>query len=185
MAEISNEPFRPKIAARAAVEPARLPGIDSLTMTVTIVIVVTALYLAREALIPVALAILLSFILGPLVELLRRIGAGHVTSVLAAAVGALAVLLLLAGLIGTQIASLAAQVPLYQTTIEHKIDTLRTATVGRISAAMNQIGRAAKQAGADAVPPKTNAAAPAIPPPVQVEVHQPPPTPMDVAERYL
>ena len=186
MAEISNEPFRAKIAARGAVEPPRLPGIESLTMIVAIVIVVAALYLAREALIPVALAIILSFILGPLVELLRRIGAGHVTSVLATAVGALAILLLLAGLIGTQIASLASQVPLYQTTLEHKADTLRTATIGRLSDAMNQLGSAAKQASADAAKPKTPAAAtPAAPAPVPVEVHEPPPTPMDVAERYL
>ncbi len=186
MPEISSEPLRAKIAARGTVEPARIPGIDSLTMTVSIVVIVAALYFARDALIPVALAIILSFILGPLVGLLRRIGAGHVTSVLAASVGALAVLLLLAGLIGTQAASLAGEIPLYQTTLEHKADILRKATIGRLSLAMKQLGQAARQASAAAVPaPASNSASPAVPPPLSVEVHQPAPTPMDVAERYL
>jgi hypothetical protein len=44
-------------------------------------IVVAALYFAREVLIPVTLAMLLSFVLSQLVELLRRVWLGRILSV--------------------------------------------------------------------------------------------------------
>jgi len=47
---------------------------------------VAALYFGREVLIPVTLAMLLSFVLSPLVELLRRIWLGRILSVVLAVV---------------------------------------------------------------------------------------------------
>src|ERR1700730_3374608 len=58
-------------------------------------IVVAALYLAREGLIPVTLAMLLSFVLSPLVELLRQIWLGRILSVVLAVVLALGLILAL------------------------------------------------------------------------------------------
>ena len=52
-------------------------------------IAVAALYFGREVLIPVTLAMLLSFVLSPLVELLRRIWFGRILSVVLAVVLAL------------------------------------------------------------------------------------------------
>ena len=64
------------------IAPPEMPGLNSLLTLVTGVVIVSALYLAREVLIPFTLAILLSFVLAPLVEALRRIRVPHVLSVL-------------------------------------------------------------------------------------------------------
>jgi predicted PurR-regulated permease PerM len=46
-------------------------------------ICVAALYFAREVLIPIALAVLISFVLSPLAHMLRRIGIPRIASVFA------------------------------------------------------------------------------------------------------
>ena len=68
-------PLMPLGAATSPVSPA--------AMLATIVVVVGALYLGREILIPLALAILLSFMLAPVVIRLRRWGLGRIPAVLA------------------------------------------------------------------------------------------------------
>ena len=84
-------------------------------------IVVAALYFGREVLIPVTLAMLLSFVLSPLVELLRRVWLGRILSVVLAVVLALGLILAFGGAIGTQVAQLSGNLPQYQTTIQTKI----------------------------------------------------------------
>ena len=64
------------------------------------VIVIAALYFAREVFVPLALAILLSFALGPLVALLRRWYLGGVLSVIAAVLFAFLVIFGVVALIG-------------------------------------------------------------------------------------
>ena len=61
--------------------PAELPGASALTMVVTGVVIVAALSVAREVLIPITVAVLLSFVLAPLVGLLRRARLGRVPAV--------------------------------------------------------------------------------------------------------
>src|SRR4051794_10188657 len=63
------------------------------------VVVVGALYFAREILIPITLAVLLAFVLAPLVQLLRRLKVPRAPAVLLAAALSLAVLLGLGGVI--------------------------------------------------------------------------------------
>ena len=55
------------------VSPPAGPDLVTLVMVALGVVVVAALYLAREVLIPITLAILLSFVLGPVVSLFRRL----------------------------------------------------------------------------------------------------------------
>ena len=50
------------------------------------VTVVAALYLARDVLIPLALAVLISFVLAPMAQALRRIGIPRVPAVVAVVV---------------------------------------------------------------------------------------------------
>jgi predicted PurR-regulated permease PerM len=99
------------------------------------VVVIAALYFAREILIPITLAILLSFLLVPIVELLRRARFGRVPAVLLAVIMALSVILGFGGAIGSQVAQLATNIPQYAVTIEKKVDTVRAYTVGRIATA--------------------------------------------------
>src|SRR5438045_3705518 len=103
-------------------------------------IVVAALYFGREVLIPVTLAMLLSFVLSPVVDLLRRVWLGRILSVVLAVVLALALILALGSAIGTQVAQLSGNLPQYQTTIETKISRLRNATVDKISGKLGSFG---------------------------------------------
>src|SRR3954464_4811362 len=75
------------------------------------VIVVAALYFAREIFVPLALAVLLSFALGPLVQLLRRWRFGRVPSVLAAVVVAFLVISAIGAVIAGQVTYLAENLP--------------------------------------------------------------------------
>src|ERR1700712_778417 len=134
--DLSARPAPPARFAPAATPDASNPLISG-------VVLVAILYFGRDVLIPITLAILLSFLLAPLVGLLRRLHLGRVPSVLLAIVFALSIILALAGLIGTQVAGLAQDFPRYATTVEHKLDTVRSFTIGRIS---NLVGRIGHQA---------------------------------------
>jgi predicted PurR-regulated permease PerM len=164
-----------------AVAPAETPGLTGLLTLAVSVVVVAGLYLGRAVLIPITLAVLLSFLLAPLANLLRRIHLGRVLSVIVAVLLALSIILALGGLIGTQIAGLAQDVPLYASTVRTKIETVQGFALNRMS---QVIGRLGQQFVPPATPqPKT--AKSAEQKPVQVEVHQPDPTPIQLAERII
>jgi len=114
----------PPIAPLQVAAPGK-PRSGALTGVVVAVAVICALYFGREVLIPITLAVLLSFVLGPLMELLRRFWLPRVVAALVAVLIAIGVIITLGGFIGTQIAGLAEQVPQYQTTIETKVGSLR------------------------------------------------------------
>ena len=89
---------------------------------------VTALYFGRELFVPLALAILLGFALGPPVLLLRRLHLGRVPSVIVVVVLAFLMIVGTAVFIGSQLAHLAEELPSYQTNIVQKIRALRDTT---------------------------------------------------------
>ncbi len=170
----------------AQVAPAETPGINALLTLAVSVVCVAALYFGREVLIPITLSILLSFLIAPLVNLLRDIHLGRVPSVLLAVLLALAVILALGGLIGTQIASLVQQAPHYQTTIERKVGEVRGIALGRLNSLVDDLGRQMQRAGENRPAPVAGthtAAPPAGPQPIPVEVHQADPTPFELAAR--
>jgi predicted PurR-regulated permease PerM len=76
---------------RATVPPAETPTTSGLMALAVGVVVIVGLYLGRDILIPITLAVLLSFVLAPLVELLRRLRLGRLPSVVLSAVLALCV----------------------------------------------------------------------------------------------
>src|SRR6185437_15626433 len=127
------------IPSRAQVPPAEVPGVNALLTLAAAVVFIAALFLAREVLIPVTLAILLSFVLAPLVGVLRLARLPRVPAVLLAVVVAIGIILALAGLIGVQVASLVGDFPRYQYTIEQKIETIQHATTERMSKLVNQL----------------------------------------------
>lgn len=96
----------------------------------SIVLVVGTLYWARAVLIPIALAILLTFILSPVVSVLRRRGLPRALAVTVTVVFAS----MLLGAIGTMITlefrSLANELPEYRQNIRGKISDLRLASKG-------------------------------------------------------
>jgi predicted PurR-regulated permease PerM len=168
---------------RPETQPRPEPAPHQTPLLLIVVVVVAALYLAREVLIPIALAILLSFVLAPLVDLLRRTRIGRTASVLLAVACAVGIILAIAGMIGTQVAGLANDLPYYSSTIERKIDTLRGATVGRITTLVENFG---SHIGPPEAKPPENPTPGAKPtPPVPVVVQPPSPAPLELAGRYL
>ena len=169
----------------AQVTPPQMPGLNSLLTLATGVVIVAALYFAREVLIPITLAILLSFVLAPVVELLRRIHIPHVLSVLVAVVIALGAIGALGGLIGVQVAGLASDAPRYASTIEEKVQTVRTMTLGRVSELTNRLSRQMDHVAAPPSPTAAPDAAGAAPKAIPVQVQQPAPDPMSLARSVL
>jgi predicted PurR-regulated permease PerM len=125
-AEQMPEQFPTTERRPTTVPPAETPGLNGLLTLAVGVVVIAGLYLGRTVLIPITLAVLLSFVLAPLVGLLRRIHLGRVSSVLLAVLLALGVTVALGGLIGTQIAELAQDVPKYAITVQSKINTVQS-----------------------------------------------------------
>lgn len=171
----------------AQVSPPSGPDLATLVMIVLGVVVIAALYLAREVLIPITLAILLSFVLGPVVGLLRRIYLPRLAAVLLAVVFALTIIGSLGSVIGVQIASLAPEVPRYASTIGEKVNTVQSVAVGQLSRVI--AGLRDRIAGGSPGLAKETAAAAGSPEasrqPVPVEVHQPNPGPLEIAQRVL
>jgi predicted PurR-regulated permease PerM/methylmalonyl-CoA mutase cobalamin-binding subunit len=172
------------------VDAAQIPALNSLLTLAAGVVAVAALYFAREVLIPITLAVLLAFVLAPVGALLRRLYFGRALSSVVSVLLALGALLALGGLIGMQLADLATQMPRYQYTIERKIDAVRSATIGRLSTNLHNLGFESKApAAAPAASPATKAQptpakGDAEQKPMPVEVHQPDPSPMDMLERF-
>jgi predicted PurR-regulated permease PerM len=80
---------RPPNVPPANVLPPDAPGLRALTSLVAGIAVIGALYFGREVLIPVMLAVLLSFLVEPFVEFLRRFKLGQIPSVIVAVLVAL------------------------------------------------------------------------------------------------
>ena len=124
-----------------------LPMVGSALATVLLaVVVVAALYLAREVLVPISLAVLLSFVLAPLVRLLRACYAPRVVAVLFAVLLAFAAIFSLGALMVSQVNQLAGDLPGYQNTLRDKIQRLRgvaagTGTLERASEVLQDLGR--------------------------------------------
>src|SRR5262249_34681545 len=100
---------------------------EGLATVVTATIIVAALYFAQSVLVPLALAILLSFALGPLVVILRRRHFGRVPSVAIAVLVGFLVISSVGVVIGTQVTQLAEKLPLYQTNLIHKLTSAQGA----------------------------------------------------------
>ena len=168
----------------AKVQPAHVPDTSGLLSLAVGVVIVAALYLAREVLIPITLAVLLSFVLTPVVSLLRRIHVPRAPAVLLSVVLALGVIGAVGSLIGMQVASLASDIPRYATTIERKVGS----TTSRLSSLVNRLGRQVQQANAgQAATPSTSpgAAENAAEKPVPVTVQEASPSPLSLAQRIL
>ncbi len=104
-----------------------LPLWNTLAFALLVLTLAAILHLGREVFVPVALAMLLSFILAPAVRALQRLRVprgGAVAITVALAFGAMGILLFI---MGSQLATLATDLPRYQTTIKEKVEALSSA----------------------------------------------------------
>jgi predicted PurR-regulated permease PerM len=147
-------------------------------------LIVAALYFGREVLMPIALAVLMSFVLAPLVRLLQRWWVPRLAAVFVVVALALAGLFLLGTLMVSQVNQLASDLPRYQFTLREKIQSLRQATagngaLGRASDVLQDLGKELdqKDKAPAAVVERSATAAPSKP--IPVEVRQPDPTALE------
>jgi predicted PurR-regulated permease PerM len=96
----------------------------------SIAITVAILYWARELLIPVALAVFLSFLLAPLATRLERAGLGKIPGSLVSVALAFIIILSLGFVITDQLISLAKRLPEYEDNIRAKVQSVQQASAG-------------------------------------------------------
>ncbi|MFE1597910.1 AI-2E family transporter [Methylobacterium sp. ID0610] len=179
-------------AAPARIPAAETPGRGFALPLIVAAVIVAGLYFGREILIPIAIAVLLSFVLWPLVSLLRRLRLGRTASIGLAVVTCIGIAALLAGVIGMQLADLGTGLPRYQRTIERKLDNLKEGPVGAVAGYVRSIGRHLQQAGSmpeekgkpqDPVAPRPEPQVQNPDKPVLVEVRERGASPVELAER--
>lgn len=155
--------------------------VGACAVTILAVIIISALYVGREVFVPVALAILLSFVLARPVNFLQSLRVPRAIAAITTVLFAFAVIFALGSLIATQLSRLADDLPQYQSTIQSKITSLRGVTGG--STTLERAEGMLQNLSKELNKPK-NAPAPSLsnPPsssrpvtPVPVEVLQPDP----------
>ena len=103
-----------------------------LTGLASLALVVACLYWARVILIPIALALLLAFLLSPVVGALQRVGLGRVAPVVLVVSLAVALLGGVGWITLVQLGNLAHELPTYRANIRQKIADLRGAGKGTV-----------------------------------------------------
>src|SRR5438270_7338000 len=155
-------------------------------------IIITTLYFGREIFVPIALAILLSFVLAPLVGLLQSIRVPRGLAVVSVVIFAFALIFAMGSLLATQLTQLAGDIPRYQSTISEKIQSFRETTAGR--GTLERASGMLKDLSKELEKPKnagtgtgsilsTKAAAP--PTPVPVELRQPDPSSLESLQSLI
>ena len=156
-------------------------------------IVVGTLYIAREVLLPLTLAILLSFVLTPLLLLLRKVKVPRVLAVIIVVTLAFAIIFGLGWMMSQQASQLAGDLPRYQHVLAEKIATLRksaasSSTLEKAAGALKGIEDELNQSSA---PPAPSAApAPSLEDknptkPIPVQITKPEPRAFEILQSVL
>src|ERR1700674_5225764 len=119
--------------------------VKSAWMLASIAVVVAALYLVKGILVPLTLAVLLSFLLSPVCDWLERHRLGRTPAVLVTAVLAFAVLGVVSWTAVVQMTELAPKIPEYQNNIQAKLHSLNDYA----GAALSKITRTAQEVNRD------------------------------------
>lgn len=169
---------------RAPSNTTESPDIVRLAAWLTVIaLIIAGLYIGQTVLIPLAIAFLISFALSPLVVRLVRIGLPRILAVisvmitLALFVGGLGVL------VTTQVKSLSAQLPAYQTTIRSKISSLTENMQGPgvFDGALQTVDTVTEEVNEAVEEQETDAA----PPPERVQIVPPATAPFESAVEWL
>lgn len=153
-----------------------------LTFLLILSLVVAGLYFARDVLQPLALAILISFLLAPLIRRLERWGLGRVTSVITATLFAFGIISVVGYLVAGQVIDLADRLPDYKANLGQKISAFKTtpgSPFSRATRTLRELNRELTEAqdsvesGEPVAGPQVGPAVP-LPPPVPVAVMKTP-----------
>ena len=161
----------------------------------TLALITAALYFGQDVLIPLALALLISFILTPLVQRLQAMRLGRVPATLLVAVLVFGGVAALAWTMGRQLVSFAETLPRYEQNIRAKVAFLRGGSSAALRQAQQTVEHLREDLGVAAptpppaagahVPGKARGVAPALSAPMPVTVVEPPETPLTVLRTTL
>ena len=115
----------PAPRSRTQALPDMARTLETLATLTIVILTVGILFVAREILVPIAIAILLSFVLSPLVKLLRTLGLPKTASVGIVVLSAFLISVGIGVVLAKQISDLAADAPKYQETVARKVDGVR------------------------------------------------------------
>jgi predicted PurR-regulated permease PerM len=183
---VIRQPFR----ARTSEELIAL--LSAVATAILAFIIITTLYFGREIFVPIALAILLSFVLAPLVGVLQRIRMPRGMAVVSVVIIAFAMIFAMGSLLATQLTQLASDLPRYQSTISEKIQSFRETTAGR--GTLERASGMLKDLSKELEKPKDagtgtgsilSPKAPAPLTPVPVEVRQPDPSALESLQSLI
>jgi predicted PurR-regulated permease PerM len=135
-----------------SVPAASSPELRTLVAIAVGAIVVATLYIAQDVLIPITLAVLLSFVLSPLVDVLRRIGLWRGAAVAVSVLVALGAIGLIGTLLGSQAATLAADVPHYVEAVQSKVERIQVFATNRVTSITRLLSGGKPAAAPVAVP---------------------------------
>jgi len=160
------------------------PPANPLVTAVAVLLGIVTLYFGQDIFIPFALAILLAFVLAPIVNGLRKLRIPRLAAILLAVGLAVTVIAGLSVVVGSQLIQLANNLPGYQTTIRDKLHDLvptgEDGMFGRLSRSFDRITEELSKQSEATVTEASPAAAEAKPPrpepiPVIVEADDLPP----------
>jgi len=124
----------------------------------SIAVVVAALYLAKGVLVPLTLAVLLSFLLSPVCDWLERRRLGRIPAVLVTAVLGFSFLGVVAWTAVAQMTTLAPKMPEYQANLQaklHSVNDYFIAALNKVTKTSEDIGQSLPQSQQDVEPQGT------------------------------
>ena len=147
-------------------------------------LVVAILYFARDIIVPITLAILLSFLLSPVVRALRRLQVGRIAAVAITAMVSFLIILGFVAVVVQEISSLASDLPQYRSNLEAKVHSLPELVPGAgvLRRAADLLSELRKELAAS----ETHVPAPAGPPsPTGTSVETAKPLPVEIKQPDL
>ena len=181
-------PPKSRFPVFASTSPGRYALLQGLLIAA---IVVAALYVGREVLVPLALAILLSFVLTPPLLLLRRLGVPRALGVGILVSSAFLLILTLGWLMSREAAQFAVELPRYQGILNEKINKITKSAAD--APGIRKITQALEELQQELANPRpdTSVGTVPVPPeqvgedhkPVPVEIREPQPKPLELFQR--
>jgi predicted PurR-regulated permease PerM len=148
----------------------------------TVVGVVAILHFARVVLIPLALAILLAFLLAPMVIRLRHWGLGRAPAAVSVVLLSFLVAGAILGTMAVELASLAHRLPEYQQNVQSKVDSIRSSGGGVITRITRVVRNVTEELTPPVAPPQNPVPGEK---PVPVEIRGTPFSPFEVAQKVI
>jgi predicted PurR-regulated permease PerM len=154
------------------------------TQTLLVVLIVIAvLFFARTIFIPLALSILLTFMLAPVIIRLRHWGLGRIPAAIIVVLLALGVIGVVGSVMASQLADLAHQLPEYQHNVHEKVESIRGSGGGLVK----RISGTVQKLSDELTPPSPPSGASQRPEerPVPVEIRRAPFSPVELVQKIL